>query len=222
MTALLRYHCALLLRSQRLIAPLLCYAAVLAIGIRAGEPVLDSLGWTAAALVPVAAWTARICVSGEPAAARACGAAAAGPRRVQLACLLTALLTSCLLGALATGFVSMIGEAAADDHRTPVGRLPAALAGLCAVLVCALVGTAVGALTSWPLVRSTGRAVTALTGAVVLALVLAGSPARTAITAMVTGSQRGSVPAPVVPLLLALLLTGAAAATTCWASARRG
>ncbi|MGT2530999.1 hypothetical protein ACU4GG_31035 [Streptomyces nojiriensis] len=42
MTALLRYQGALLLRSQRWIAPLVVYAAFVAAGIRPGDPVPDS------------------------------------------------------------------------------------------------------------------------------------------------------------------------------------
>ncbi|OSC46386.1 ABC transporter, partial [Streptomyces sp. 4F] len=48
MTALFRYQAALLLRSQRWLPPVVLYAAVLAVGVQGGQPVLDSLGWTAA------------------------------------------------------------------------------------------------------------------------------------------------------------------------------
>jgi hypothetical protein len=59
MTALLRYQAALLLRSQRWLPPFILYAAFLGIGVQGGQPVLDSLGYTAAALLPVAAWLVR-------------------------------------------------------------------------------------------------------------------------------------------------------------------
>lgn len=42
MTALLRYRAALLVRSQRWLAPVLLYAAFVGIGVQAGQPVLDS------------------------------------------------------------------------------------------------------------------------------------------------------------------------------------
>ncbi|MEU3908017.1 hypothetical protein AB0F20_30105 [Streptomyces goshikiensis] len=93
MTALLRYQGALLLRSQRWLAPVLLYAAFLAVGFRPGDPVPDSLGYSAAALVPVTAWLVRTCLSVEPDAARDCAAAAAGPVRVHAAALLTGLVS---------------------------------------------------------------------------------------------------------------------------------
>ncbi|MBW5484945.1 ABC transporter, partial [Streptomyces bambusae] len=91
MTALLRYQAALLLRSQRWLAPVLLYAAVLAVGVRPGDPVADSLGLAAGGLLPVTAWLVRLCLTGEPDAARHCTAAAAGPVRVHAAALLTGL-----------------------------------------------------------------------------------------------------------------------------------
>ncbi|NEB80165.1 ABC transporter, partial [Streptomyces sp. SID14478] len=71
-TALLGYQSALLLRSQRWVAPLVLYAVFLAVGVQTGQPVLDSLGYAAAALLPVGAWLVRICVANEPPAARSC------------------------------------------------------------------------------------------------------------------------------------------------------
>ncbi|SCG03024.1 hypothetical protein GA0115255_117661 [Streptomyces sp. Ncost-T6T-2b] len=79
MTALLRYQAALLARSQRWLAPLLLYVAVLAVGVQSGQPVLGSLGFAAAALLPVTAWAVHLCVGQEPPAARAVASAAAGP-----------------------------------------------------------------------------------------------------------------------------------------------
>ncbi|NED90862.1 ABC transporter, partial [Streptomyces sp. SID11233] len=67
MTALVRYQAALLLRSQHWLAPVLLYLAFLGVGIRPGQPVLDSLGYAAAGLLPVTAWLVRICVGQEPA-----------------------------------------------------------------------------------------------------------------------------------------------------------
>ncbi|QKW11234.1 ABC transporter [Streptomyces sp. NA04227] len=221
MPALLRYHGALLIRSQRLIAPVLCYAAVLAIGVRSGGPILDSLGWTAAALLPVAAWTVRICVTNEPAAARSCLAAPAGPWRAHLGAVLTAALASSALGTVAAVVVSLLSKSASTNGKIPVDRWPATAAGLLAVLLCALLGTAVGALGTWPLTRSTGRSVTALTGGAVLALVTSGSPARTAVTGLVTGSRDAEVIVPVLPFLLAVLAAATATTLACWASSRR-
>ncbi|WP_105968721.1 ABC transporter [Streptomyces geranii] len=221
MTALLRYQAALLVRSQRWLPPFILYAVFLAVGVQGGQPVLDSLGYAAAAVLPVAAWLVRICAGNEPPAARAVVAAAVGPGRAHLACLLVALAAAALLGTAATVLVTLISDPASADHQVRVEPLPAGAAGLLAALVCALLGTAVGALTTWPLLRSPGRAVPAMMLGVLLALVVAGSPAQSAITSLVTGSRAGTVPVPLLPLAGAALLTAAATATACALTARR-
>ncbi|MEU6665377.1 ABC transporter [Streptomyces sp. NPDC046727] len=221
MTALLRYQADLLLRSQRWLPPVILYTAFLGIGVRSGEPVLDSLGYTAAGLLPVAAWLVRICATGEPAAARACVAAARGPARAHLACLLTALFAAMLLGVAATVVVLLISDPASNGHRVHVPAPRAAAAGLPAVLACALIGTAVGALTNRPVLRSTGRAVPAMLLGALLAVVLAGSPAQAAVSGLVTGSQTGRAPLPLLPLAGAALLTAAAFAAAAHLTARR-
>ncbi|WP_217145478.1 ABC transporter [Streptomyces sp. AC627_RSS907] len=221
MTALLRYQAALLLRSQRWLPPVILYAAALGIGVQGGQPVLDSLGWAAAVLLPVAAWLVRICVTGEPPAARACVSAARGPARAHLACLLVGLAAAALLGTVATLVVTPISDPVSTGHGTPVPPLPAGGAGLLAALVCALLGSAVGALTAWPVLRSPGRAVPALLLAALLALVTSGSPARAAVGGLVTGSRSGVVPLPLLPLAAAAVVAVAAISLACALSSRR-
>ncbi|MFG2985001.1 ABC transporter [Streptomyces sp. NPDC048258] len=212
MTALLRYQGALLLRSQRWLAPLVVYAAFVAVGIRPGDPVLDSLGFAAAGLVPLTAWLVRVCVTNEPDAARDCTAAARGPVRVHAAALLTGLGAALITGGAAGGAVLLLGR------RTGAGAAEAALAGAGGLLVCALAGAAVGALCSRPLLTAPGYAVPAAGLGSLLALVIAGSPARVAVTGLVTGSAR----LPVGALAGALALACAAGAAACLVSARRG
>ncbi|WP_028802166.1 hypothetical protein [Streptomyces sp. 142MFCol3.1] len=221
MTALLRYQTALLLRSQRWLPPFILYAAFLAIGVQSGQPVLDSLGYTAAALLPVAAWLVRVCASGEPPAARACAAAAVGPARAHLACLAVALGAAVVLGVTATLVVTVMSDPTSADHHRRVPWAAAGGAGLLATLVCALLGTAVGALTTWPLLRSPGRAVPAMLLAALLALVLTGSPAHAALTGLITGSRTGTVPVPLLPLTGAVLLAAGALAAACALTSRR-
>lgn len=221
MNALLRYQTSLLLRSQRWLPPVILYAAFLGIGVQTGQPVLDSLGYAAAPLVLVAAWLVRICATNEPPEARSCAAAAAGPGRAHLACLLVALASAALLGAAGSLLVTVISDPASTDGRTEVSVLAAGTAGLLAALVCALLGTAVGALTTWPLLRSPGKAVPAMLLAALLALVVSGSPARTAVSGLVTGSESGTVPSSPLPLLTAVLLTAAATAVACAITPRR-
>ena len=221
MTALLRYQADLLVRSQRWLPPFILYAVFLGVGVQSGQPVLDSLGYTAAALLPVAAWLVRICVTNEPPAARSCVAAAVGPARAHLASLLVALGAAATVGTVATLVVALISDPMSADHRTRVPLLPAGAAGLLAALACALLGTAVGALTTWPVLRSTGRAVPALLLAALLALVATGSPAQAAVGGLVTGSRSGTVPVPLLPLTGAALLAAAASAGACALTSRR-
>ncbi|MFF3944600.1 ABC transporter [Streptomyces sp. NPDC001902] len=223
MTALLRYRTALLLRSFRWLPPLLLHVAVMGIGLAGGpQPLLDSLGWSAAALLPAAAWLVRVSVTAEPPAARACVAAAAGPGRAHTAGVLAALLCSVVLGTAGTAVVLGIADPRTTDHLKAIPVVPAAVAGLLAALVSALLGTAVGALTNPPVPLRPGWAVpvTALTA--VLVLVAAGSPANVAVTGLVTGSRTGAVPFPLVPLLLAALAAAGAGLLAATLSARRG
>ncbi|WP_316772134.1 ABC transporter [Streptomyces sasae] len=221
MTALLRYQTALLLRSQRWLPPVILYAVFLGVGVQSGQPVLDSLGYTAAGLLPVAAWLVRICVTGEPPAARACVVAARGPARAHLAALLTALFAAVVLGTAATLLVTVISQHATNDHRLPVPALRAGAAGLLATLACALLGSAVGALTNRPLLRSPGRAVPAMLLAALLSTVAAGSPAQAAVSGLVTGSESGRIPVSPLPVAAAVLLTTAAFAVACALNGRR-
>lgn len=221
MRALLRYQAALLARSQRWLPPFILYAAFLGIGVQGGQPILDSLGFTAAGLLPVAAWLVRICVTNEPPAARSCVAAAAGPGRAHLAALLVALAGAAALGTAAIVVLTLISDPASADHQIRVPRLPAGAAGLLAALACALLGTAVGALTTWPVLRSTGRAVPAMLLAALLSVVVTGSPAQAAVNGLVTGSRSGTVPTPLLPLVAAAVFTAAAIAVACALTSRR-
>ncbi|MEU4209303.1 ABC transporter [Streptomyces sp. NPDC026206] len=222
MTALLRYQAALLLRSHRWLPPLLLYGVFMAVGVRAGQPVLDSFGYAAAALLPVTAWLVRICVTNEPPSARDCAAAAAGPWRVHLAALLTALLASAALGTAATAVVALISDPRSADRQIAVSLGPAALAGLVAAVTCALLGTAVGALCNRPLLRSTAWAVPCTALAALLVVFAAVSPAYAAVTGLVTGSLSGTVHVPLLPLAAAAACAGGAAAVACAVSTRRG
>ncbi|WP_274034358.1 ABC transporter [Streptomyces sp. MMBL 11-1] len=222
MTALLRYQAALFARSQRWLAPLLLYAAVLAVGVRSGQPVLGSLGVVAAAVLPVTAWAVHLCVAQEPPAARTVVSAAAGPRRAHLAALLTAAGCAAALAVVTTAVVLLISDPVTDDGARTVSRQAAALAGLLAVLCCVLMGAAVGALSTRPVPLRRGWSVAAAVLGSLLALVTAGSPARLAVTALVTGSRTGTVQPLALPLLGAVVLAAAVAFLVCRTAARRG
>ncbi|MFF8379356.1 ABC transporter [Streptomyces sp. NPDC015661] len=214
MTALLRYQSGLLLRSQRWLAPLLLYVAFIGVGVQAGEPVLGALGFTAAALLPVSAWSVRICLTQEPPAARSVVAAAAGRGRAHLAALLTGAAWPVLVGTVAVLAVTAIGD------RRGVTALAAVTAGLLAALACALTGAAVGALASRPFVKATGWSLAALVLGSLLALVTTGSPAKYAMTALVTGARTTTADPPWLACGGALLLAAATALLASRATAR--
>ncbi|WP_410170101.1 ABC transporter ATP-binding protein [Actinacidiphila bryophytorum] len=218
--ALLAYQAGLLARSHRWLPPLLLYGAVMAIGVSGGQPVLGSLGYAAALLLPVAAWMVRVCVGNEPPAARACVASAVGSRQAQAGALGSAVLASALLGAVGTGVVAAISSAYSDDMRTAVPVGPAAVAGLLAAAVSVLLGTAVGALTNPPLLRRGGWSLLATGLAAGAVLIVSGSPAQAAVTGLVTGSRTGSVSYP-VPALVAAAVIAAAACSLSLRAARR-
>ncbi|WP_261993923.1 ABC transporter [Streptomyces sp. t39] len=222
MTALLAYRTALLLRSQRWLAPVLLYAAVLAVGVQSGRPVLDSLGWAAAGLLPVTAWLVRICATQEPAAARYVTAAAAGPARAHLSVLLAAAGTAAALGCAATGVVVALSDLSGADHRAAIPAGHAAAAGLLACAVSVLTGSAAGALCTRPLLHARGWSLAAAAVAALLALVTTGSPAKAAVTGLVTGSRTGAVHLPLLPLTVAALMACAASAVACRLVSRRG
>ncbi|MFI8519324.1 ABC transporter [Streptomyces sp. NPDC085481] len=216
MTALLRYQTALLLRSQRWLAPFLLYAAFVGVGINAGEPVLGALGYAVAGLVPVTAWAVRICLGQEPPAARTVIAATAGRARAHMAAILTGTGATLLVGVVAVLAVTVV-----SDHRT-AAPLPAATAGVLAATVCVLTGATIGTLTTRPLVRSRGWSLTTLLLGSLLALVTTGSPAASAVSALVTAASHGAaVPYPWLAGAGAIALTTTAVALACRATAWR-
>ncbi|MFH8344081.1 ABC transporter [Streptomyces sp. NPDC018045] len=221
MIPLLRYHFTLLLRSHRWLPPGLLYAALLAVGVQSGGPILDSYGVAAFGLLPLAAWLCRICVTNEPPAARSCAAAAAGPGKAHLACVLTGGLAATFLALVGTAYVSLVADPHASDHRTAVPVLAAAGAGLSAALVCVLLGTAVGALCNWPVLRRTGWSTVSGLLAAVLLLIAGASPANAAVSGLVTGSADGTITMPWLPLLAGVLIAATAMAVACRLSSRR-
>ncbi|MFI1203123.1 ABC transporter [Streptomyces sp. NPDC020883] len=222
LTALVRYQAALLAGSYRWLPPLLVHAAFLAVGVQTGGPILDAYGYAAGGLLPVTVWLARICVTNEPPAARSCTAAAAGPGRAHLAALLTAAGAGLLLALAGTAFVALLSDPHSTDHRVEVPVLPATAAGLLTQLVCLLLGVAIGALCSWPVLRRPGWGVPAGLVAALLVLVVGASPANAALTGMITGSEHGTVTVPWLPCAAAGLLASGATALACALTGRRG
>jgi hypothetical protein len=145
----------LLLRSQRWLPPTLCYALLVVVGSHPGQPLGDSLSWTAAMLLPAVCWLTRTVLTGEPGSARACAAAGGRSERLHVAALTVAAGGGLVLMAFGTAWASAISKGPAG------GRTVAAVAGSAAAssLLCVLLGTAIGALCNPPVLRRTGYAI---------------------------------------------------------------
>lgn len=220
MITLVRYQAELLLRSHRWIGPVVCYALFVwfAGGTGGGSQQLGAvMSWTAAALVPVVAWLTRQMLTAEPGEARSCVAAAGGPRRVQVAALIAALAAGMVLGLAGVIFDLAAGRPSGDAG----GYARTIAVGLAAALICAAVGSAIGALCNPPVVRTVAGAALSTIGIVVAALVSSVSPANAAIR--VAGTQPHASAWPVGPsLIAALALLAVAWTVSALLAARRG
>lgn len=225
--ALVWYELALLLRSHRWIPPAVLFVlSVIGLGgatLPHGARLSQGLAWSALMLVPVGAWLTRSMLTAEPAAARACVAAAGGPRRTQLAALAAAAVVGAALGLLGVIWeLATLGVPRSDvTNSVETGHLLSSLGGgLTAALICLLVGSAVAALFNPPLVRRPGTAMLCTTAAVVLALAWNGSPANAAVRSVGYGAVERTWPAGVA-FMTALALAAAAWAISAQVASRR-
>ncbi|HXP20329.1 MAG TPA: hypothetical protein VN840_11860 [Streptosporangiaceae bacterium] len=207
MIAVCRYQAALLLRSHRWIPPAVLYVLAVA-GLGGGSPPLgDGLRWSALMLVPAVAWLTRSMLTAEPGAARACVAAAAGPRRTQVAALLAALAIGAGYALVGVAYEVVTSVKPMNPHGSV--RLAATVSvlagGLVATLICLLVGSAVGAFCNPPLIRRPAAAMLSTTGAVVLALASNVSPANAAARTVGSAPQASSW-LPGLPVIAAVAL----------------
>jgi hypothetical protein len=225
--ALARYQLSLLLRSYRWIPPAVLFGlGVIALGggaLPRGARLSEGLAWSALVLVPVEAWLTRSMLTAEPAAARACLAAAGGPRRAQLAALIAAALVGTALGLV--GVVWELASLGAPRSKVSNGIEAGALTGdigggLAAALVCLLVGSAVAALLNTPVIRRPAAAMLATTAAVVLALAWNGSPANAAVRGFGYGAEERTWPVGVT-LVSAVALVAVAWVISVQVAARR-
>jgi len=225
--ALVWYQFALLVRSHRVLPP----AVLFVIGVAGlggavlphGEGLSQGLAWSALLLVPVEAWLTRAALIAEPPAARACVAAVAGPRRAQLAALVAAAAVGASFGLLGVAWevISLGVRRSAPTNSIMAGATLADVGGgLAAVLVCLLVGSAIGALLNPPLIRRPAAAMLATTCAVVLALAWSGSPANAAVRSVGYGAQEKTWPTGAA-LLAAIALLAVAWVISAQVAARR-
>ncbi|MHA6760415.1 hypothetical protein [Streptacidiphilus sp. PAMC 29251] len=205
MSDLIRYQLALLLRSQRWLPPVLLFGVLIVAGQFGGQQYGDSLGWCAGMLVPSVGWLTRTVLTGEPGPARACVAAASGPRRAHLAALCAALICGAVLAVVAGVFEWALSSPPPGVVHPPLATI--ARDGSTAVLIGLLAGTALGALCSPPLLNRPATAVLSLVTASLVLLVAPGSPVNAAIRdAFTSDSADAATSFPALPLLGAVAL----------------
>jgi hypothetical protein len=227
--AISRYHLSLLLRSHRWIPVAVVYViGVIGLGGIGGPSTFHGAGlpqgfsWSALMLVPGAAWLSRSVLTAEPSAARACVAAAGGPRRSQLAALGAA-----AVFAAGFGLVGVVWELITFGvERAPLTNtvlIGATLGdvghGLLSALICLLVGSAIGALCNPPVIWRSAASMLTGTGAVVVALAWSGSPANAAVRSGY--GQTSSTWPPGLPVIAAIALVIAAWSVSALIAARR-
>jgi len=149
--ALVRYTAVGTFRTQRWIPPTLLYLVVVITVSVTGGSVLPGFATTATALFPVAAWLARVAITADDPVLREITAINAGSHaRVRLGATLTAAAGSGALGLLAVIFTL------ASNHVAATGGTVAA--GIAAHALVVISGTAVGSITSPPLIPQPGLA----------------------------------------------------------------
>jgi hypothetical protein len=222
-TALLRYQAGILLRSHRWVFPLITYGVLISVGgIGQAQTLGDGLDWSAAMLVPVVALLTRSMLTAEPGAARACVAAAVGPRRAQLAVLLTALAGGLVLALAGAGYELLTSATwVSRTFRSDSGLVVRDLGdGLVTALVCVCVGSAIGTLCNAPVIRHQTVALLSTIAAVVLGLVSSISPASAALRGSGATVQAANWPTG-VPLLAAVILLAVSWLVSALLAARR-
>ncbi|MFZ0248659.1 MAG: hypothetical protein WAL61_01840 [Acidimicrobiales bacterium] len=215
MRALLGYVYRDMVRGQRWVAPLVCFAALDAILSAQTGSVLPTYAVTATALLFIGTWLTVVIVNNEDPVQQAITEACARSRsRVRLSKLLFA-----YLAIAALGVVGMIGPPIASSSRVTPTDLGA---GVCAQLITALAAVALGALCSRPVIRR--RAWSVLLGVTVcLATVIvpSGPPTRQLLVLYdKTGSFRLGVPLALIALET-LVLGAVAIAVSVRVSLRR-
>lgn len=222
MTVLLRYQAAILFRSHRWVFPLISYVLLISVAGVGGQGSLgDGLDWSAAMLLPVVALLTRSMLTAEPQAARACVAAAAGPRKAQFAVLLTGLAGGAVLALAGASYELATAGGLKMLHVHP-GLLEASLGtGLGKAVICVFVGSTVGTFCNPPVIRHQAVALLSTIAAVVVALVSSVSPASAALRGSGAAIQSASWPAG-VPFLVAAILLVASWFVSASLAARRG
>jgi hypothetical protein len=206
-----RYLVALVFSEQRVLLPLVLFAAVLGV-LFGGDPGPAPTPWAASALAayPVAAWLALVVANVEDPVQRTVTVAAAGGRgRVTVGTLLVALAGDLLMTAIAVLWPNV---------STPYDYVSGVLAqGVLAHLACATAGTAVGLVCARPVIRRIGWSFCLAAVVVTVTAVQPWlPPVGTAVHALTSGRAL-----PVGSAVGGLVAAGVAAAVAWWVDRRR-
>lgn len=146
MIALVRYVSRDTLRSQRWVAPLLCFAAIDAvIGAQTGS-VLPSYAIGAAVLLFIATWLTVVIINNEDPIQQSITEVCAGSQtKVRISKLAVSLLIAVILGVL-----GMVAPTIVSSSPTTGKEV---IAGICAQIITALMGVTFGAICSRPILR---------------------------------------------------------------------
>jgi len=184
MRALVRYVGADALRSQRWLAPLLSYLAVLAVLDATSGPVRSTYATSAVLLVPVATWvTVVVNQSEDPVQTWITTTSAGSDTRLRLAKLVTA-----GLGCAALGAVAVVAPVLTTSHHWSATDLGL---GTLAHLLCGAVGVAFGALCSRPVIRRTAWAVLAATALSLADVLIPNAPPARQLLALLEAAHPG-------------------------------
>lgn len=199
-----RYVTADVLRSQRLVAPALAYATVLAVFF-GGDPGAPPTAWIASslALYPIGAWCAIVIANCEEPVQRTITIVAAGG----WGRLLAGLVAVCVLADIALGALAVLWPMMVTAY--PYGWSTIVL-GLLVHLASALTGTAVGLLCARPVIHSPSVSLCVVVGVVALTAVQRWlPPVGSAVAAL------GKPASEAIPVL-ALDVAVAVALRACW------
>ncbi len=146
MIALMRYVARDVFRSQRWVAPVLCFAAIDAIiGAQSGS-VLPSYAIVAAALLFITTWLTVVIINSEDPIQLSITEVCAGSQtKVRVSKLAVSLLIAVVLGIL-----GMIVPTIISNSPTTARVV---IAGICAQVITAVMGVTFGAICSQPIVR---------------------------------------------------------------------
>ncbi|RCG30750.1 hypothetical protein DQ384_12220 [Sphaerisporangium album] len=208
---LVRFKIAAYLRSHRIIQPFVGLLAMLIIlystRVLAGHE-LSSYGDSAALLVPVFAWAARGLLDTEPDVQRLISVTASGrPGREVTAGLLAAAAVNAVLAALAVLVPLGIGFAVMPGGAVLAG-------GLALHFLSLLTGTALGALSSRPILRDQAMSTLVMLGAYVAMLLISLAPVTWLTVPLISWMRAAGRPS-----FLASALPGLAAITLAWCTA---